>query len=166
MSDADAATKLRIRIGEVEVDYEGAGDFLRSELPALLTAVLELHAKAQVSTTEEHGDTGQSTKPARSAGKTPVSTSTVAAKIGCKSGSDLALAAAAALVIGEGKDSFSRSDLLKAMQSAKAYYKKSYGSNLSNYLGTLVKSADLLDHGAENYGLQEKKRKELETKVG
>ena len=39
-------TKLRIKMGAVEVEYEGSDDFLKKELPGLLKAVLALHAKA------------------------------------------------------------------------------------------------------------------------
>jgi hypothetical protein len=166
MADPEVTTKLRVRIGEVEVDYEGTDTFLRSELPALLTTVLELHAKTAQASAKEEVHSEKRPKAPRQSGNAPVSASTAATKMGCRSGSDLALAAAAALVIGEGKDSFSRSDLLESMRAAKAHYKASYANNLSKYLTTLVKSGDLLDHGGDKYGLQDSKRTELEQKLG
>lgn len=154
--------KLRIKMGAVEVEYEGSDDFLKKELPELLKAVLALHASAAESSEPEDDvdDGDEKTKGGRIAGS--LSVSTAAAKLGAKKGSDLALAAAAAIVIGQGKDSFSRSDLLRGMQSAKAYYKTTYRSNLSHYISTLVKAEHLLDHGNDSYGLHEAKRKELE----
>ena len=129
--------KLRIRMGSIEVEYEGSEEFLKKELPDLLQTVLELHGRSlEDADLEEQTDDsgGKSHNPNR----TKVSASTAAATLGSKTGSDLALAAAASLVIGEGKESFSRAELLKAMQSAKAHYKGTFRNNLSNYISTLV----------------------------
>lgn len=155
--------KLRIKMGEVEVEYEGSDDFLKKELPELLKGVLALHANAAERSGERIGDDTRTIEAATSKsmlGK--LSASTAAAKLGVKSGSDMVLAAAAALVFGEGKESFSRAELLKAMQTAKAHFKATFRSNLSNYIITLIKSQDLLDHGGDSFGLQEDKRKELQ----
>lgn len=149
--------KLRIKMGTVEVEYEGSDDFLKKELPALLKAVLELHASGRHESNEETEVTGGQAEPPRKS----LSVSTFAAKLGAKSGSSLALAAAAALVIGSGKESFSRAELLRAMQGAKSYYKATYSNNLSAYISTLVKGQDLLDQGADSYSLHDAKRKEL-----
>jgi hypothetical protein len=163
MNQEGALTKLRIKMGQVEVDYEGTDDFLRKELPELLKAVLELHGNVADEPLKERGESTPARKPLPKG--TPVSTSTVASVIGGTSGGDLALAAATALVLGEGKESFSRSQLLDAMKGAKAYYKSTYRSNLSNYIKALVKSQDLLDHGGDNFGLHDKKRTELAQKL-
>ena len=156
--------KVRIKMGTLEIDYEGSEAFLKEELPNVVKAFLELRTVAKEAfNTAENLDFSSGDKERSYPAK--ISTSTAAAKLQAKSGSDLALAAAAALVIGERKDSFSRAELLKAMQSAKAYYKASFGSNLSNYIMTLIKSQDLLDQGSERYGLQDKKRQELEKSL-
>jgi hypothetical protein len=165
MNQEGPLTKLRIKIGQVEVEYEGTDEFLKKELPELLKAVLELHGKAATKGSFESAE--KSAAPVDVAPKgTPMSVSTVASALGGTSGGDLAIAAAAALVLGEGKQSFSRSQLLDAMKGAKAHYKATYRSNLSNYINTLVKSQDLLDHGSDNFGLHDKKRTELAQKLG
>lgn len=156
--------KLRIKMGALEIDYEGSEGFLKEELHDVVKAFLELRAVAKEAFDTEDFDVSGGDKERSHSSK--LSTSTAAAKLQAKSGSDLALAAAAALVIGEGKDSFSRAELLKAMQSAKAYYKATFRSNLSNYIVTLIKSQDLLDQGSESYGLNDKKRQELEKSLG
>jgi hypothetical protein len=156
--------KLRIRVGAVEIDYEGASEFLTAEMPGLLNAVLDVHLAPGAFQANSESLLGTQVATVQGA-KQKASTSTFAAAIGAKRGSDLALAAAAALVLG-GKDSFSRAELLTAMQTAKAYYKASFRSNLSNYLSTLVKSRDLLDHGNEMFGLRDEKRLELENRLG
>jgi hypothetical protein len=40
------ASKLRIRIGEVEIEYEGSDEFLKEELPELLKTAMELRKTA------------------------------------------------------------------------------------------------------------------------
>ncbi len=40
------SSKLRIRIGEVEIDYEGTEEVLKQELPELLKTAMELHKAA------------------------------------------------------------------------------------------------------------------------
>jgi hypothetical protein len=159
-------TKLRIKNGPIEVECEGTDDFLRKELPALLKEVLEIcpdDPPDMVGGGGTGGQQGSVRKPSRGG---PISTSTVASALTARKGTDLALAAVAALVLGQGKESVSRSELLDAMKSAKAFYKASYNNNLSNYLNTLVKSRDLLDHGNDQFGLQDDKRKEIAGKLG
>lgn len=158
-------TKLRIKVGQVEVECEGSDDFLRKELPELLRVVLELRGSSGDSSANDSESTVDGAHTDRSAAAGVLSTSTVAAKIDAKTGSDLTLAAVAALVIGGRKDSVSRGEILKAMQSAKAYYKTTYRNNLSKSLATLVKAQDLLDQGNEHFGLQQAKRNELAKKL-
>lgn len=158
-------TKLRIKVGNVEVECEGSDDFLRKELPELLRVVLELRDPSGDSSDDDADSTIDGTGVGRSAGTSVLSTSTVAAKIDAKTGGDLALAAVAALVIGAKKESVSRAEILKAMQGAKAYYKTTYSNNLSKYLATLVKAQDLLDQGNDHFGLQQNKRNELAKKL-
>ena len=67
-----------------------------------------------------------------------LSTSSIAQKLGSKTGSDLAIAAAAHLVLVKKMDNFSHTELLAEMREAKTFYKKSYHSNLGNSLKTLV----------------------------
>ena len=36
-------SKIRVKMGEVEVEYEGAQEFLKTELPSILDAVFKLY---------------------------------------------------------------------------------------------------------------------------
>jgi hypothetical protein len=154
-------TKLRIKMGSIEVEYEGSDEFLKKELPELLKGVLELHAKAggvDESGRDNASDVGS--KPDGHKGR--VSPSTAAVKLKASSGPELALAAAISLAT-EGKDSFTRTDLLNAMKQAKSHYKASHRGNLSGSITSLVKGGDLLDQGSNTYALSSQKRKELEA---
>lgn len=155
-------TKLRIKMGSVEVEYEGSDDFLKKELPELLKGVLALHEKADDGDERKTDDESEGGAKPANAKTGKVSPSTAAVKLKANSGSELALAAAASMAT-EGKEAFTRAELLKAMKQAKSHYKTSYRANLSNSITTLVKGGDLLDQGSNTYALSSDKRKELET---
>ena len=46
MAGSAGISKIKIRLGQIEIDYEGAHDFLKQDLPKLLAAVVELRQKA------------------------------------------------------------------------------------------------------------------------
>ena len=158
------ASKIRIKMGDVEVEYEGSEEFLRDELKSLLSAVLDLH--------KEHGNSvlsdDLSTKREKGVGSSnnfTGTTNTVAAKLSSSSGTDLVIAAAAQLCLVSGNDSFNRATLLKEMQTAKSYYKTTYCNNLSKYLKSLVSTDRLREVAKDTYSLSAKERKTLETKL-
>jgi hypothetical protein len=159
------SSKLRIRIGEVEIDYEGTEEFLKQELPQLLKTAMELH-KAAGSTPA--GDPAEKRKPGTGGGGHTVpslTTGSIAAKLGADSGGDLLLAAAARLVLVEKTEPFSRSALLKEMKSATAYYKKNYAPNLSSYLKRAIKDGPLTEVAKDSFSLAAAAREELEKKL-
>ena len=127
------SSKLRIRIGEVEIDYEGTEEFLKQELPQLLKTAMELHKAAGTAT--KTGGAGSSGGGKGGSIFPPLTTASIAAKTNATSGPDLMLAAAAHLTLVAKKDTFSRQELLNEMQNASGYYKKSYSNNLTKYLG-------------------------------
>lgn len=130
-------SKIRIKMGDVEVEYEGSEEFLRQELKELLSGVLELHRERKDSVPSNNGGSG-SDEGVESSGGFNGTTNTVAAKLSVTSGPDLIIAAVARLTLVAGKDTCTRGALLKEMQSATSYYKKTYSNNLSTYLKRLV----------------------------
>jgi hypothetical protein len=63
----------------------------------------------------------------------------------------------------DAKATFSRSDILKEMESASSYYKKAYSNNLTTYLKTLVIASKKLNEISENlYSLPAQVGAELE----
>jgi hypothetical protein len=75
------------------------------------------------------------------------------------------LAAAAHLTFVAKKDTFSRQELLTEMQTASAYYKKSYSNNLSQYLKGAVADDKLSETAKNSFALTAKARTEMETKL-
>lgn len=154
------SSKLRIRIGEVEIDYEGTEEFLKQELPQLLKTAMELH-KAAGAGTKSSGDGGNKGKNDLPA----LTTTSIAAKTNVASGPDLLLAAAAHLTLIVKKETFSRQELLTEMQGASGYYKKSYSSNLTKYLNSVISEQKLTENAKNAYALNAKTKSELESKL-
>jgi hypothetical protein len=144
-------SKLKIKIGPVEVEYEGEERFLKEELPALLEAVGRFRKTSGLDLDKHIGDKD---------GNPPVvpkdlTTSVVASRLSAKSGTDLIQAAAFSLTNVQGKASFTRDELVTEMRTAKAFFKKTFISNLSGYLKSLATSQKLNELGNDSYSVPE-----------
>ena len=201
------ATRIRVRKGDTEVEYEGSEQFLRTELSSLLQVVSEFPSgsrgpvpPAAATTSTETTISGAETVTTRKkvsgrksgGGKTPASSAPappapapsapagktsaspeaktapapgsadIAARIGCRHGTDLVLAASAQLNLRAGQKTFSRGALLAEMKAAQEYYKPVYGKNLSRYLKNLIKDRQLVQRRPNIYGLTAAARREIE----
>lgn|SRR5262249_30777848 len=156
-------SKIRIRMGEIEVEYEGTEDFLKKELPDLLSAVSELYRKKADVQNEADGPANGSRKgsTAATAGTTATIAGRLRAKVG--NGRDLMIAAAARLSLVNGNETFTRKELLAEARSASAYYRDTINNNLSTTLARLVRAGDFNEVSPGNYSLSANKREELET---
>jgi len=157
-------SKLKIKVGLIEVDYEGEEKFLKEEFPQLLLAVTKLH--------KELGNTITPPQVAPSEkGKAPItdlgqaSTSTIAQKIGGGSGPELVLAASTYLTLVLNKDSFTRKEITEEIKKAKAFFKANYVSNLSTILKRLCANGKLNELGSEVYSLNESAKTALTTQL-
>jgi hypothetical protein len=163
-------SKLRLKLGPIEVEYEGEEQFLKSELPNLLRAVLELQQSArdlnQGESENANGDSGNGDAGGRPLGKVSLSTGSVASKLGCKSGPDLVYAACAHLFLVKGMTSYSRRDILKEAQTATAFYNQSVRANLTSHLNSLVKGDKLNETSSGVYALSATALPELKAKLG
>src|SRR5690348_16260150 len=95
------SSKIKIKVGPVEVEYEGSEEFLKNELAELLSSISKLY--------RESGASSQPPTPPAGNGIGSIGTTgAIAVKLQASSGSDLALAAAARLYLGHQKASFTR----------------------------------------------------------
>lgn len=157
------SSKLRIRIGEVEIDCEGTEEFLKEELPALLRTAMDLQKVAAATGSSKGGGGANGGKGKH--GRHSLTTGSIAALLKAKSGPDLLLAAAAHLTFVANKDTFSRQELLNEMQNATAYYKKSYSNNLTKYLSGAVTEKKLQETATNAYALSADTSSALRTKL-
>jgi hypothetical protein len=160
-------SKIRIKMGQVEVEYEGSHAFLKDDLPALLETVVQLRERAGDANADddESADEEEQTtkKKKKSGGKTTGTVGSIAAKVGVNSGTDLIIAAAAKLALVDGHEKFSRKELLNAMKTATNYYKKTYRNNLSAYLKSLQEGDRLTEQSSGSFALTAKEVGKLEA---
>ena len=143
--------QVRLRMGDLEIEYEGAASFLTSELVALVREVASLHAERTTPASEDEADPPESA--ADSQGPVNLSMANVATRLNANTGPELAIAAAAFLTICQEHEVFTRKDILGTMQAAPAHYKKSMSSNLSKSLQRLLKDQRLNETAGNQYAL-------------
>jgi hypothetical protein len=161
--DEEMENKIRIKLGPIEVEYEGSEKFLKEELPDLIRTVSDLYKASNLNLGGPPGkDSEVGDEPTEACS---LSTTDISAKLSCDSGPDLVLAAAARLTLGQGMSTFSRQTLIKEMRSATAYYKPSYNANLTSYLNRLVRAVKLNTPSPGLYALTAGAREELRSKL-
>lgn len=165
-------SKIKIKLGAIEVEYEGSETFLKEELPQLLSAVSDLYAKSrptlEVPSSSQNTFANAATVSSANAGnvsKLEATTGSIAAKLGCKSGPELVMAAAARLTFVLQTATFARQKIIDEMKTASAYYKSTYVSNLSSSLNNLVKDGKLNEPSQGNYALTATSLKDLEQRL-
>jgi hypothetical protein len=156
--DTKLASKLKIKMGHLEFEYEGDAQFDTTAIKDLFTHLENLVGVTPAAAFENAANHGAATADAGTSAdyagtNINMAVGTIAARLSVSSGPDLAIAAAAHLQLAQGMTSFKRADLLTAMQSATAYYKASMGGNLSKCLKTLVSSKKLNELTGGAYSL-------------
>jgi hypothetical protein len=149
---------IRIKLGSIEIDYQGDATFLKNDLLETIKALLELqekHPEAKAPESRELGD-----QAANKSGRIDLSTDTIANVLGTKTGPDLVIAAAAHLHFTRALQKFTREQLLAEMRSSPGHYKKSYQNNLWSYLTGLTKK-DRLRSSGDSYSLSSREAKAL-----
>lgn len=153
------SAKIRLKVGDVEAEYEGDPAFMRDGLIKLMEEAVERfggHAKA----TPIHN------RPTHTSdGVHPHSTNTVASILGSKTGGDLAMAAAAHLTLAKDQARFTRKQILEEMQGAATFYKSTYSNNLSATLNGLVKSKKLNLVARDTYAIGGAERQRIEASL-
>jgi|GEM_PF-836218 len=161
-------SKIRVKMGEVEVEYEGAQEFLKTELPSILDAVFKLYeargstfAKVSAPPAPASNGSAERVNGERVNGERKGTTAAFAARLGAKTGPDLMLAAAGKLALVDSMDVFTREQLLAEMRTASTFYRESYRKNLTSYL-TVMFRKDLNEVSAGKYSLTQSTRESLE----
>jgi hypothetical protein len=156
-------TKLKIRIGEIELDFQGSEEFIKADMQRLLTNVSEIASKIHPPESNHFQDriNGHENPPTNILG----TTNSIAAKLKVTSGPDLIMAAAAHLSFVKGLDKFHRKDILESLKSATTYYRQSYAKNLTSYLDNLLKSGQLTEQSNDVYAIPATIRQKLESSL-
>ncbi|MBC6437625.1 MAG: hypothetical protein GDA52_05690 [Rhodobacteraceae bacterium] len=171
MSDSTPqVTKVRLKVGSMELEYEGDPAFLSGgviedllETMAGLVDKVPLETSTPVSAEEVPHANADGIHTAN--GGSTFSTATIAARLDSKTGPDLAICAMAQLQIVQKKKDCSRSDILAEMQSATSYYKASMGRNLTASLTSLVKNKLINGISKATYALSAEEMKKIEGQL-
>jgi hypothetical protein len=156
--------KIRIRVGNIEVEYEGAEEYLKDNLPNLIESLAGLTFGGEPAADDEEGEILPPTiDPSKK--KLELTTNSIAGMLNAKSGPDLVLAACAHLHLVKGAETFHRKNILAEMRSANNYFKRSFGNNLTSSLKTLVKDKKLIERTDDVYALDAKAASELEARL-
>lgn len=153
-------SRISVKLGDLEIEYEGEQKFIADGLLKFAKDFI----------TAVGGDSVDGSHPAKAfkinrKSALTLSTSSIAQKLGAKTGPDLAVAAGAQLILVKKMDKFSHTELLAEMREAKTFYKKSFHSNLGNSLKTLVTAGRFNHLGGNDYSLSENEILDLEAKL-
>lgn len=164
-------SKIRIKFGELEVEFEGDAAYIKDGLLQLVKEVAQLLGnQAQGEKPIDAADSIPSTKEpstnksANSGEQLDMSTASIMTKIRGNGASDLAVAAAAYLTFVSQRPTFSRTELLEEMKSATSFYTESMSSNLTKTLGRLVKDK-FVQKGNGSYAIQNATRTQIEAQL-
>lgn len=166
----DNTTKLRVKIGAAEIEFEGNSEFLKNEVMPTIGKMLHI-VERKTDLPDSPKLLPSNTKPSdteiitHDSELSQLTTSTIAGMINAGSATDLALAASARLILFGSQDPITRQQILDEMKSATAYFKKTFINNHSNTLKTLVKADRLRLVADDAYTLSPKERKEIEAKI-
>jgi hypothetical protein len=158
------ALKVRVRFGELELEYEGPEGFLKDQVPRLLTEIAKSAPLGSRGGPPVNSAASPSTAQASSGAIiSDFTTNTIASLMDAKTGPDLAIAAAAHLTLTRGQDKFSRKEMLDQMQTATTFYNQNYSGNLSKILNGLTKGKKLNLVGNQTYALTRAERERVST---
>ena len=160
--------KIKVRVGSMEIEYEGDPSFLADGLHGLLDKMsgltLEKLPKEKGEPSSKSLEKLPQSPPNNNASS--VSTATIAADMKAKTCGELATCALAKLQIVNGSNSASRQDIMREMKTATAYYKQSMrGGNLSQALTALVKAQRLNQLSNDSYSLRAPELQKFEAKI-
>lgn len=165
-----ALAKIKLKVGTMELEYEGDPSFLTGGIEALLETMggLAPTASAEVSPVQSEHEapaTSADPQPSPSGKSMNFSTNTIAAHLDAKTGSELVICAMAQLEFVQGKPSSNRHEIIAEMKNASTYFKQTMVNNLTSSLNTLMKNKRINQAAKDVYALSANERQQLEGKI-
>lgn len=170
MSETDNTSqpisKIKVKLGDIEIDFEGTEEYIRNDLPNLLELVFTYSA-SNSNDLESDTDCEESEEllatPDPTQQRVQMTTNTIAAKLNVKTGSELVMAACTHLCLVKGADTFERKNILAEMKTASNYYKQNHSKNLSQSLSSLIKDNKLIERAKDKYALTAQTKQDMEA---
>lgn len=167
----EAASKIRIKIGTMELEYEGDSAFLEGGIETLLETMGELARKVPPQEIEREPAVITSIAPKPETELPPTSsnvsftTSTLAAYTDAKTGPDLALCAMATLQLSKGETACTSAMILAEMKTATGYWKSTMSGNNAASLKGMARSKKINEVANGKYALSSGELKRFEAAV-
>lgn len=160
-------SKLKIRMGHIEFEYEGDAQFNTTEIKDLFSHIESLIGMTPAAAFEASAAAAPQAPTAGKADDAALnySPNTIAARLNVTSGPELLIAAAAYLQIVGGQESFKRQDLLEAMKAAKSYYKNNMSSNLTKALSSAVANGRVNELSNSEFSLSANEQSSLRGRL-
>jgi hypothetical protein len=150
-------SRIKIKFGDVEVEYEGADGFLKTALPKLLKEIAGLLG------VPEAGGTKRSPGGQKASG--PASITTIAQRLNAHKLPDLVLAAALSLTL-KGNATATKAGLRKEMRDAVGFWKGAMATNFDKTLARLAKGGRITHSGGDNYALSPAQKEAISSRMG
>ena len=157
--------KVRVKFGNLEVEYEGEKAFVSDGLMALISEIADLSKQlpaapilAPAHELPKQGGNGGVAVGSLTMG-------TIAAHLKPDGQQDLIMCALAKLQIIDGEERVEKARVLSEMKHATGYFKASMTSNFSRDLKRMVKSQKINEVANEVYVLTASSRHDLESKL-
>jgi uridylate kinase len=156
--------KIRLKVGSMELEYEGDPSFLTGGIETLLTTMGELSTRVPVEPTTPPAPLTVNVE-GHPTGSPNFSTNTIAAHLDAKTGPELIICAMANIELVQQKSSSTRAEILAEMKNATTYFNENMRSNMGKNLSNLTRSKRINQVAKDTYALSATERKQVEVKV-
>ena len=139
----------------MEFEYKGSpqhiNEYVREYIDQILDSKMARAAQsdAPMHRPEEH----RSSESSKSNSTIELSVTSLATHLSVNTGPELIIAAAAKLKLSDGKDKFSRKEILEEMQDAPSFFRPTYAKNMTQNLGSLIKFKKLNETSKNTFAL-------------
>ena len=157
-------TRLRIKVGDCEIELEGDPSFTGENAISLLSEAVEKISEFRRSGPRGFDSRDQESKIPTSH-PSSLSISTIAAHLKPDGTQDLAMCAFAKVQIIDGEARASKDQIWSEMTSASGYFKSSMSKNFARDLSRMVRNKKINEVGSHVYALTASSRAELEDKL-
>lgn len=157
-------SKIKIKMGLVEIEYEGSSSFLKEELIDLVESVSRLYQENK-SSLEPGGGYGEDSIQSGSGnvGVIKGSSNEIAKKMSVKNGTDLIFACCVKLLFVNGVDTFNYNEIRNEMVSATNYVNAIMKKNFAANLKSLVKQDKISELGSKKYSIPAKEQEKVKS---
>ena len=159
--------KVSWKFGNLEMQYEGDEEFLKSGFPQLFQELLDIYKSGPKNGELKPPEIPQITESQiaenSNGGKLEYSVNTIATKLKIKGRKKLAMAACLYLALVKEKEVFSRDEILVAMKTGTHFYNANDNKGLSQYIITLINDGYLLERSQGVFAVVGTKLKEFQN---